>query len=118
MNERSCVRVYVDFLCGTQSRKVFPRYIHTTCHIIILKRTCPRIEQHAGRYQRSVLSPATQVSRYSRYVREDATNITYEYFMYFTAGVIRNLLISSNVSGNRSIPIQYDLKIVFELNRL
>lgn len=43
------------------------------------------------------------------YVREDATNITHEYFMYLTANVIENLLISSIVSG--LVRAQRDLNI-------
>lgn len=62
-------------------RKVFSRCIDTTCRIIILKCSRTGIERHAGA---SVLSPATQVSRYSRYVPKDATNITHEYFMYIS----------------------------------
>lgn len=48
------------------------------------------IEWHVGA---SVLSPATQVSRYSRYV----TNITHEYFMDLTQP--RSFLISNSVPG-------------------
>lgn len=79
IKERKMFGIYANFSLGTQ--KIFCGALTHYMSYYYFKGymyTC--IEWHVGV---SVLSPATQVSRYSRYV----TNITHEYFMDLIAEI-------------------------------
>lgn len=79
IKERKMFGIYANFSFGTQ--KIFSGALTHYMSYYYFKGymyTC--IEWHVGV---SVLSPATQVSRYSRYV----TNITHEYFMDLIAEI-------------------------------
>lgn len=79
IKERKMFGIYANFSLGTQ--KIFYGALTHYMSYYYFKGymyTC--IEWHVGV---SVLSPATQVSRYSRYV----TNITHEYFMDLIAEI-------------------------------